>query len=146
MNLEIDKKLNPYLANLSVMFMKLHDLHWKVTGKLFLQVHQHTESLYDDMAEKLDEVAEKIIMSDLMPVSKLEDYLKLATVKELGEFSYDADSVLKEVLKDYELLRAQALEIRNHFAEKDAFTVVDMLEDHISGYDKEIWFLKSMVK
>lgn len=146
MSKNVAKRLNPYLSDLVVMFAKLHDLHWKVKGKMFVQVHLYTESRYDDMAAKLDEVAEKIIMLGEEPVSTLKGYMELATVKELGKSKYTEDEVLKEVLADLSHLRDEAAELRKSFAEDDEFSVVTMLEDHIVGYEKEIWFLQSMME
>ena len=141
----IAKRLNPYLADLAISFYKLHDLHWNVKGKLFVQVHQYTESRYDDMAAKLDEVAEKIIMKGEHPASSLSEYLELASIKELGKESYKDEKVLEEVLKDIKHLKELAVELRASFDEDGEFGVVAMLEDHIAGYEKEIWFLESMM-
>ena len=146
MSNNISVRLNPYLSNLVVLFTKFHELHWFVKGKMFVQVHQYTESRYEDFTGKLDEVAEKVIMNGEKPVSTLKEYLELATVKELGKKEYNDAEVLDVVLGDIKLLRDQAVELRKSFAEEDNFSVVTMLEDHIVGYEKEIWFLESMVK
>ena len=145
MSKKIAERLNPYLADLAVSFVKLHDLHWNVKGKMFVQVHQYTESRYDDMSAKLDEVAEKIIMLGEHPASSLREYLELASIRELGKDSYKDEKVLKEVLSDIEHLRDEASGLRESFDKDGEFSVVNMLEDHIVGYEKEIWFLKSMM-
>ena len=145
MSNNIALRLNPYLSNLVVLHAKFHDLHWFVKGKMFVQIHQYTEGRYNDFAEKFDEVAEKIIMQGEKPVSTLNEYLSLATVKELDKKDYQDSEVLKEVLSDTELLYNQAVELRKSFDEDGNFSVVTMLEDHIIGYEKEIWFLKSMM-
>ena len=139
----ISKKLNPYLSDLAVMFLKLHDLHWNVKGPQFVPVHQYTESRYDDMAAKLDAVAELMIMQGEKPVSTIREYLELASVKELGKGEYRDGEVLKELVSDFEHLRAEALDIHESLSEN--FAVVAMMEEHISGYDKELWFLKAML-
>ena len=146
MNTKMETQLNPYLSNLVVMFLKLHDLHWNVSGPLFVQVHEHTEALYDDAAEKLDAVAEKIIMAGGKPVSKMAGYLELATIKEAENLSYSVDDVLKELLKDYKTLKAQACAIRKDMDAEGEFSVVMLLEDQIASYEKEIWFLEAMTK
>ena len=138
-------KLNAYLSDLVVMYLKLHDLHWKVKGNMFVQVHLYTEERYNDMALKFDEVAEKIIMIGETPVSSIKQYLELASIKELGKDSYTDIEVLKEVLKDLTLLKDEAGELHKYYDEKGDFSVLGMLEAHIEGYEKEIWFLKSMV-
>ena len=138
-------KLNPYLSDLVLMYLKLHDFHWKIKGNMFVQVHLYTEERYNDMSLKFDEVAEKIIMSGEAPVSTIKQYLELASIKELGKDSYSDVEVLKEVLKDLTYLKEKASELHKYFDEEGAFSVVGMLETHIEGYEKEIWFLKSMI-
>ena len=146
MSKNIAGRLNPYLANLVVMYLKLHDLHWNVKGKMFVEVHKYTEGRYDDLAEKFDEVAEKIIMKGEKPVSRISEYVELSAIEELHKAEYKDEEALMEVLKDTVLLKAQAEELRKAFDEDGEFSVVMMLEDHIAGYEKEIWFLSSMMK
>ena len=141
----VAERLNPYLANLVILHAKFHELHWFVKGKMFVQIHQYTESRYDDFAEKFDEVAEKIIMKSEKPASTLAEYQAVATVKELAKKEYSDLEVLDIVLKDTELLYNQASELRASFAKEDNFTIVAMLEEHIASYEKELWFLKSMI-
>ena len=141
--MSVAKSLNPYLSDLAVMFYKLHDLHWNVKGMQFVPVHQYTEARYDDMAEKLDAVAELIIMQGEKPVSCIADYLANASVKELNKGVYKDAEVLNILVEDFEHLRAEALKIHEECA--DNFTVAAMMEEHIAGYDKELWFLKSML-
>ena len=142
---KIAEKMNPYLSDLVVMYLKLHDLHWNVKGKMFVQVHTYTESRYEDMAEKFDEIAELMIMHGEAPVSSMKKYMELATVAELDKGVYTDEEVLKEVLKDLTYLKDKATELRAAFDAESAFDVVAVLEDHVAGYAKEIWFLNSMM-
>ena len=144
--MSISKKLNPYLSDLVVLYLKLHDLHWKVKGKNFVQVHLYTESRYDDLAAKFDAVAELMIMSGEEPVSTIAQYLELASIKELGKEKYGDSEVLEIIIQDFEHLRAEAADVRAYAAEQDAFSAVAMMEEHIAGYDKELWFLKAMME
>ena len=141
----ISAKLNPYLSDLVVMYLKLHDLHWNVKGKMFVQVHGYTESRYEDMAEKFDEIAELIIMHGEAPVSSMKEYMELATIAELNKGKYSDTEVLEELLKDLTYLKNKAVELRAAFDEEGEFSIVAVLEGHIAGYAKEIWFLESMM-
>ena len=145
MEKNIAQKINPYLSNLVVLYTKLHDQHWNVKGKMFVQVHLYTESRYDDLAEKFDAVAEKVLMLGEKPVSTMKEYLEFATIKELEKKDYTCTEVLEEVLKDTETLKKQAQELHDAFDKEGLFTIVMMMEDHIASYEKEIWFLKSML-
>ena len=144
--MSIAKKLNPYLSDLVVMYLKLHDLHWKVKGKMFVQVHLYTEARYDDLAAKFDAVAELLIMGGEAPVSTIAQYLEQASIKELGQEKYSDSEVLDIITKDFEHLKAEAADIRAYAVEQDAFSAVAIMEEHIASYDKELWFLKSMME
>ena len=137
--------LNPYLADLAVNYLKLHDLHWNVKGLQFVPVHEYAEARYEDMAGKLDAIAELMLMHGEKPVSSIRGYLDLASIKEVSQDSYQDVEVLKLIRDDLAHLKAEAEEIRSKLAAEDVFDVVAVLEDHIAGYNKELWFLESML-
>ena len=137
--------MNAYLSDLVVFYLKLHDLHWNVKGPQFVEVHKYTEARYEDMAEKFDAIAELLIMHGEKPVSSIADYVKLASVKELGRGEYRDGEVLKILIEDLSLLKSKAEALRSEMAEEDIFDVVAVLEEHIAGYNKELWFLNAMM-
>ena len=141
----IAAKLNPYLSDLVVFYLKLHDLHWNVKGMQFVPVHQYTEARYEDMAEKFDAIAELIIMHGEKPVSNIAQYLELASIKEVSKETYRDEEVLQILIEDMGKLKAEAEAIRAAMAEDDVFDVVAELEEHVAGYNKELWFLNAMM-
>lgn len=143
---KIAKELNPYLANLGVMYIKLHNVHWNVVGKNFKEIHVHTEEIYDDITIKLDDVAETIKMNGEYPIASLKEMVANATLEEIDSADISEKDGIELVLNDLKTLREQAISIRENLSEKDAFTSVMLLEDHVSYYDKEIWFLGTMIK
>jgi starvation-inducible DNA-binding protein len=142
----MSKKLDIYVANLAVNYIKLHNLHWNVAGKAFKQVHEYLESLYDETTESLDAVAEHQKMSGEFPKASLKDYLEIATIKELESKEYSIEDALKIALDDQKSLRKLATEIRNEADEKGEFTLVALMEDEVAAQNKRIWFIESMLK
>lgn len=139
------KKLDLYLANIAVANIKLHNLHWNVKGFAFKQVHEYLETLYDVFFEKFDEVAELQKQLGKYPLASMKDYLEISTIQELESKDYslqEAIEITKDLLVD---MRSLALEIREEADEKDQFQVANLMEDDITGYDKEIWFVESML-
>ena len=61
MTKELEKKLNLYLANQLVDYVKKHNLHWNLKGSNFFALHAKLEELYDEANDILDEVAERIL-------------------------------------------------------------------------------------
>ena len=111
----------------------------------FVPVHQYTESRYEDMASKFDEIAELVLMHGEKPVSSISEYLSLASIKELGGKSYKDIEVLQILIEDLSHLKSEAESLREKMASEDIFDVVAVLEEHIAGYNKELWFLNSMM-
>ena len=140
-------KLNTYLANLAVINIKIHNLHWNIVGSQFVSVHKYLESEYDKAGERLDEVAELIRMSGEFPIANLKEYLEISTIKEI-ETSKEVSikEALEIVLSDIKLQRELALEIRKEADGTDNFPVANVMEDHIEDYNKQIWFVESSLK
>lgn len=138
-------KLNEYLSNLAVLNAKLHNLHWNVKGKQFVQIHEFTESLYESFFGKYDEVAELLKMKEEKPLVKLADYIENASIKESDKDNFTCEEVLNIVQEDLTKMKNLATEIRNEADEDGDFEVVAEFEDHVSGYSKNLWFIKSML-
>lgn len=146
MKKELATALNTYLANMGVMYIKLHNLHWNVVGSDFKQVHEYLETLYDAMAGVLDEVAELLKMQGEQPLASLKDYLAAASIQELPSAELRSREVLRIVQADLTLLRDQAQQIRADAAADDVYAVVSMMEDHLTQYNKTLWFVEAMQK
>ena len=146
MKKELAVKVNGYLANVAVSYVKLHNLHWNVVGPQFKSVHEYIETLYDGFADVLDAVAEVLKMQGEVPLSRMSDYLAVASIKEIEPKDYSVEESLSIVLADMEEMKAQAEAIRLAADEEDNYPVVNMMEDDLENYNKTIWFLRSMLK
>lgn len=138
------KKLNTYLANLAVWNVKLHNLHWNVTGHYFKPLHEMTESIYDEVFEAFDAVAEILKMKGEMPLGTMSEYLSAATLKEVTAKDFSAHEVVAMIEEDIKLMNALALEIRNDAAQSDDFEVQSMFEGYVAGFSKQLWFIRAM--
>ena len=139
------KKLNQYLSNLAVLNANLHNLHWNVEGLQFVQIHEFTEELYEDFFEKFDAVAELLKMKGEKPLVRLTDYVENATIKELDKDQFTIRESLEIILDYLNEMKRLATEIRNEADEDGGFEVVMEFEEHVAGYSKNIWFVKSML-
>lgn len=138
-------KVDIYLANLAVGNVKIHNLHWNVRGFAFKQVHEFLEALYDGVFECYDAVAELQKMQGAYPKASMKEYLEITTVEELESKDYslkEAVSIAYEYLKEMKKL---ALEIRAEANAEDNFALANMMEDHVEHYNKNLWFMESML-
>ena len=146
MKKELVVKLNKYLADVAVSYIKMHNLHWNIVGSQFKAVHEYLESIYDSYADVLDEVAEALRMNDELPLASLKDYLEVTSIKELESNEISIVDALNITIEDIKFLKDEAFEIRNDADEQDLFSIVDIMEDNIANYEKTLWFLKSTVR
>jgi starvation-inducible DNA-binding protein len=140
------EKMNQYVADLSVLFVRFHNLHWNVVGEEFKAVHEYLELIYDDINLKFDEVAERIKMMGEYPLASLKEYLEVTQVEELESKDISIKGAYQVALDSLELLKQSARDIRKLAEANDDFVTVSMMEDHITSYDKEIWFVRSALK
>ena len=54
--------LQQLLADFQVYYTNLRGFHWNIKGHDLFVLHSQFEKMYDDTAEKVDEIAERILM------------------------------------------------------------------------------------
>lgn len=138
--------LNKFVADLAVMNIKLHNLHWNVSGMNFMEIHHYTEDLYNDLFAKYDDVAEHIRIFGDYPLASMKQYLAHTGIEEIETSQINDRQVLQILINDLTYLRQQALEIRNLADQEDSFTTVALFEDYVADFDKRLWMLQAMVQ
>ena len=96
-------ELNKLVANLTVLYTKLHSFHWYVRGRNFYTLHEVFENYYNYTAESLDEAAERLLAIGGRPVSTLKGALEIATIKEASEQETTSEMV-SAVFQDFKSL------------------------------------------
>jgi starvation-inducible DNA-binding protein len=138
--------LQNYLANLAVLNIKMHNIHWNVVGPQFMEIHNFTEAFYDKLFADLDEVAELLKMKNEMPLSTMAEYLEKSTIEEMKAKDFTTKESLEIVKKEMELMKSLATDIRNISDEEGDFETVAIFEEYVAYYSKNLWFINSMIK
>lgn len=137
--------LNRNLSNLQVLYVKLHNYHWNVTGMNFKPIHEMTEAYYDYFAEQYDEVAERIVQLGGKPFATLQDYIKNASVKEENKYVFDAKEVLNSVLADFEFLNKEFKEISEVAGDSGDVPTANIADDNVAWLEKESWMIRASI-
>lgn len=132
--------LQQLLADFQVYYTNLRGFHWNIKGHAFFILHSKFEEIYNDAAEKIDEIAERILMLGGTPYNKFSDYLKIAKVKEVDGV-YTADASLHVVLETLSHLISEERKILSLASNvKDEVTVV-LMSDYLKEQEKMVWML-----
>lgn len=138
------EELQQLLANYQVFYTNMRGFHWNVKGRGFYQLHELFEKMYDDAAEKVDEIAERILMLGEIPAHNFSNYLKVSQIKETGVVS-DPDEIVKLILDSLKTLITHERKILEIASEGNDEATTTMIGDFLSEQEKTVWMLTSFL-
>lgn len=139
--------LNAFLADETVLYIKTRNAHWNVEGPDFHAMHLFFEDQYKQLAEIIDEVAERIRTLGHYAVATMKEYLKLTHLTEAERQENDSRGFIRELLEDHESIiihMREALEKLEHEWKDEGTTdfVTGLMETH----SKMAWMLRAHLK
>jgi starvation-inducible DNA-binding protein len=143
---KVAEHLDQHLANLHVLYTKLHNYHWNVEGRGFFVIHSKLEELYDAVAEEIDEVAERILMIGHRPSASMAEYLKKAQLKEAESKAVTGEAAIEQILADYQTLIANlraGVEAAQEIGDEAS---ADLMIGSLAAYEKTVWMLEAYLK
>lgn len=143
MSSKLYEKMNVYLANQQISYIKLHNLHWYVKGKGFFVLHGKLEELYDQTATIMDDVAERLLALGQSPVASMSKALSMATVKELEDAPISSRETIQGLLVDVEYWIRDTAEIAALADEAADGATADQFNGYLAEYQKLRWMLQS---
>jgi len=142
-NSEVAEGLNVYLANLNVLYVKLHNIHWNVVGVGFFDIHKKTQELYEQVAEDVDAVAERIKMLGCCPLASMQDYLEAATICELPCEDMNGQCAAKLIIDDFCCLLRLVKKIDESANEICDDCTIALMSEARCFFEKQIWLLSA---
>jgi starvation-inducible DNA-binding protein len=132
------------LADLQVYYNNLHGLHWNVKGRGFFVLHEKYEELYNDAAEKVDEIAERILQLGGTPENRMSKVLETARLEEAGFEPQGKDGIV-EVLDSIGLFIDEERALGMLADEAGDNVTKALMDDYLKGQEKLMWMLTSFL-
>ena len=135
--------LRSVLSETFVLYMKTYALHWNFEGERFYGVHKMTEEQYGDLAEAIDEIAERIrALGESAPVS-LTQILEHSGLREFEQTEF-RDEAIKDLVRSHRRLSDLTKKAATK-AEKDGDPFShDLMVARAGAHDKFAWLLGSV--
>lgn len=143
-NAKLNESLNTLLADYQVYYQKLRNFHWNVKGKFFFQLHEKFEELYTEVAEQIDEIAERILSRGATPLSNLSDYLDASRLEE-AEVTLTGEQMVAALVEDLSSLVDYQRKLVDASHEADDVASANLLEEFADGQEKTLWMLRSFL-
>jgi len=134
----IVSELSQLLADFQVYYTNIRGFHWNIRGKDFYIMHAQFENMYNNAAEKIDEIAERILMLDGVPAHNFSEYLTKSKIKETGYVS-GSDKAIQHIMESTGYFLEQERKILKLASEANDEATVALMSDYIKEQEKQLW-------
>ncbi len=141
---QVCKGLSKLLADSYLLYLKTQNYHWNVTGKMFQPLHTLFEEQYTDMAEAVDEIAERIRALGEFAPGSFASFTKVSTIKEENGIPA-AEEMIHNLVVGNEAVVKTAREIINLCDEAEDDVTTDLMIERMQQHEKNAWMLRSMI-
>ncbi len=140
------KILNTLLADEYVLYTKTRNYHWNVRGHQFNDLHKFFQEQYEQLAEIIDEVAERVRMLGGRSNGSLTEFIKTSRLKETpGEFP-DSLTMVEKLLNDHEsIIRTTREDVDACDERYDDVGTSDFLTGIMELHEKNAWMLREFL-
>jgi starvation-inducible DNA-binding protein len=145
MDTELVMSLRIAHANTFLMYFKAHSHHWNVEGIHFSQLHSFFQSLYEDLFDASDLLAEEIRAQNAYAPKTLSELYEYKTVNE-GVVAITPEEMLQDLL----ITNDQVIESLNKAIELatklNKQGLLNSLPERVDVHNKHGWMIRSHLK
>lgn len=135
-------KLNQLLIDYQVHYQNLRLFHWNVKGPFFFVLHDKFEELYREAAEKIDEIAERVLALDGIPKGSLKNIVSKAHVESHEEIM-EANEMVSAIITGHKILIGDLNAVLQAAEEESDEGTLDIFTSYIQELEKHNWMFKS---
>jgi len=136
--------LSRFLADTYAMYVKTQNFHWNLQGPEFFSLHLLYDKQYKEMAEELDEIAERIRAIGYFVDASFSAFKKLTEVKEDARVLSIKDMLLS-LIEGHEILIRHGRHVAQIADKEGDFASVDMLGRMLGAHEKMRWMIHSFL-
>ncbi len=138
--------LNQLLSDQHVLYIKMRNFHWNLVGPSFVEVHEFIEKLYNNIAEDIDQVAERINQLGQTSLGSMQEFLKNSILKESEGGKKLQEAAITELAIDNDFMARKLRELISEFDESynDPGTV-DLFTRLLQSHEKSAWMLRRYI-
>jgi starvation-inducible DNA-binding protein len=134
--------LSRVLADSYMVYLKTHNYHWNVTGKLFHSLHEQFENQYTELAEAIDEIAERIRSLGYRAPGSFREYSEITSIKEDTD-QPEALDMVRRLAVDNETILRTARDVLPACEKAGDEATIDLITNRLHVHSKTAWMLRS---
>ena len=142
---DIAEGLSRLLADTYTLYLKTHNFHWNVTGRMFQTLHLMFETQYTELALAVDVIAERIRSLGFPAPGTYKQYVQLSSIKE-EEGVPKAEEMIKLLVEGQESVVRTARSLYAAVENANDEATADLLTQRIQLHEKTAWMLRSLLE
>ncbi len=142
---EIAGGLSRVLADTYTLYLKTHNFHWNVTGKMFQTLHLMFETQYNELALAVDLVAERIRALGVPAPGTYKQFSQLSSIKE-DDGVPKAEDMVAKLVEGHETVARTAREVFKAAESANDQPTCDLLTQRMQTHEKTAWMLRSLLE
>ena len=133
------------LADTYTLYLMTQNFHWNVTGPNFRQLHAMFEDHYVELAEAVDEIAERVRALGFKAPGTYKEFMKLTSIQEANS-DLDATQMIKMLMEGHEIISRKSkevIEVASNFQDE---ATIDLISSRMKAHEKTAWMLNSFLQ
>lgn len=140
----VSEGLSRVLADTYALYLKTQNFHWNVRGPEFYSLHLLFEKQYGELADAVDEIAERIRALGYFVDASFIAFASVSTIK--GEEKVlNSKEMLTSLVHGHETCIRNGRKVAEIADRELDFATVDMLGRMLGSHEKMAWFLRSQI-
>jgi starvation-inducible DNA-binding protein len=141
----LSDSLKILLASTQSFAIKTQNFHWNVEGSNFPQYHMFLDTLYNDVNETIDPIAEYVRVLGSYTPGSLQRYAELTIIEDQTKIPR-AQLMFAELLQDAEKMSELVIQIFDQATQDRQQGIANYMAELQDLYGKKAWFIRSILK
>ena len=137
--------LKHLLADSYTLYLQTHNFHWNVSGPQFRELHLMFEEHYTELAEAVDEIAERIRTLGVAAPGTYKEFSRLSSIKEV-EGVPSSEEMVDLLVQGHEQIVSTSREVLKLAQSGDDESTIALVSDRMRVHEKTSWMLRAMSK
>lgn len=142
---EISEGLSKVLADSYSLYLMTHNYHWNVTGPMFRTLHLMFEEQYTELAEAVDEIAERIRALGFPAPGTFKQFEELSVIT-IKEGIPNPNEMIRNLCEGNEIVARTSRAAFSIADEANDEPTCDLLTARMEVHEKAAWMLRSMLE
>lgn len=140
----VGEKLTHLLADTYALYVQTQSCHWNLIGKEFFELHILLEKQYQELAEIVDEIAERIRALGMYVDASLAGFQKICSIKEIRQVMA-CQEALEHLHGNQEAVMRLARTTGTLADSHKDHATVDLIGRFLGQIEKFAWMIRSQL-